>query len=164
MSNTKLYLVILPTILLSFMLYLSTYFKLDEMKIINFYNGNLREIFFSAFLTLSGFIFTLETFIIVCIKENVYDDPEYIKLYENKKKIAPELKKYAPLKRLKDFLFYTILYSFTAAVFQITLGLFNNWYALIVCIWGCVVALITFVVSLFIANNNLKRWFDFMEK
>lgn len=133
------------------------------MKIISLYADNFREILFSAFLTLSCFIFTLETFIIVTIKENVYDNKKYIKNFSDMKKLNPELKRYSPLINLKDFLYYTIIYSFVAAIIQLIFGSFNNWYAIVICIWSSTVALLTFAYALYISNDNLKKWFEYIE-
>lgn len=164
MTKTTLLLKIVPLALLILMLF-SSIFTPDSLRteIINLYIKNFREILFSAFLTLSGFVFTLETFIIVTIKENVYDNEKYIEKFLNMKKLNPQLRRYAPLIRLKHFLYYTIVYSFMAAMFQLIFGVFNNWYAVLICIWSSFIALLTFVYALYISNNNLKKWFECIE-
>lgn len=164
MKRTTLLLKIIPLVLFILMA-LSYKFipSIIRVKIIHFYVNDFREILFSAFLTLSGFIFTLETFIIVTIKENVYDNKKYIANFSKMQKLNPQLKRYGPLINLKDFLYYTIIYSFIAAIIQLVLGAFNNWYAIATCIWSSIVALLTFAYALYISNDNLKKWFKYIE-
>ena len=164
MTKTTLLLKIVPLILFILMLFSSMFVPASlRTEIIDLYIKNFREILFSAFLTLSGFVFTLETFIIVTIKENVYDNEKYIKKFLNMKKINPQLSRYAPLIRLKHFLYYTIVYSFMAAMFQLIFGVFYNWFTILLCIWSSFIALLTFVYALHISNNNLKKWFECIE-
>jgi hypothetical protein len=46
--------------------------------LVRFYGENIRGSLFTGFLTLGGFLLSLKTFIIVKMKENVYDDERYI--------------------------------------------------------------------------------------
>jgi hypothetical protein len=42
-----------------------------------FYIQNLRASLFSGFLTLAGFLFTIKTFLIIRLNQDIYGDKEY---------------------------------------------------------------------------------------
>ncbi len=161
---SRILLLFLPLLLLACFFFIFNYWPFERGKMVEFHKKELGTALFSGFLTLSAFIFTLETFIIVTIKENIYDNAGYIKNFEEKKKINNSLKRYAPLIRLKDFLFFTMLYSFLAAIFQLFSSLTDNWQFFILMMCFSSIAVISFGTSLFITNSILKSWLEFLEQ
>ena len=135
----------------------------DINTIIKFYGDNLRASFFGGFLTLGGFLFSLKTFIIIKMKENVYDHDLYKKRVKEQRKLNCKISYYGPLKRLSHMLFVSVLFSIVTAVLQFTVGLLGNPIAVLICIWFACFSITLLVLSLFIIKNNLDQWFDFLE-
>jgi len=132
-------------------------------KIVMFYGDKLRGNLFAGFLTLGGFLFSLKTFIVIKMKENVYDHAEYKRNLDEKKRLNPNLTLYGPLQRLSNLLFFSVLFSIITAVLQLSLGLVENWHAVLVCLATAIFTLIILVISLFLIKSNLDQWFGFLE-
>ncbi|QSX37620.1 hypothetical protein [Shewanella sedimentimangrovi] len=135
--------------------------KIDNFQ--GFYSENIRGHIFAGFLALGGFLLSLKTFIVVNMKENLYDNPKYQDLWRRKNKIDPNLLLYAPLKELSDILFYAISASIFSAITQMTIGLYETWYAALFSIFTCIVATLLLLESLRLIKNNLDSWFEHIE-
>jgi len=136
----------------------------DEItKFTKYYVDNIRGHLFTGFLALGGFLLSLKTFIIVTMKENVYDDEKYIENWKAQRKLSPNIKLYAPLKQLSDFLYYAIFASILAAVLQMSLGLYEHWFASAVSVWSAVYATILLVWCLVLIKRNLDTWFSYLD-
>lgn len=140
------------------------FFCPDVAKLADYYEKNIRGHLFAGFLALGGFLLSLKTFIVVNMKENVYDNEQYQKSWRDKKKINPDLKLYTPLKELSDLLFYAILAAIVAAIFQMTLGLYSHWLAALICLSSAVYAVVLLVESLMLIKKNLDTWFSHLEQ
>ncbi len=140
------------------------FFCPDIVKLVKYYGENIRGHLFAGFLALGGFLLSLKTFIVVTMKENVYDNEQYQENWRNKSKINPELKLYAPLKELSDLLFYAILASISTAILQMTLGLYSHWLAALICLGSAVYAVVLLIQSLILIKQNLDTWFSHLEK
>ncbi|MBT0959869.1 hypothetical protein [Denitromonas iodatirespirans] len=60
-------------------------------KFAKYYVENIRGHLFAGFLALGGFLLSLKTFIVVTMKENVYDDEKYIQNWEAQRKLDPQM-------------------------------------------------------------------------
>lgn len=136
----------------------------DYSSLVNFYAKNIRGSLFTGFLTLGGFLLSLKTFIIVKMKENVYDDERYIEIFNEKKKLNNSLSLYAPLQRLSHLLFWAILSCIITSALQFSLGLFTHWIAALCCIFMAAFSISLLILSLIEIKNNLDQWFNFIEK
>ncbi|MCG9694966.1 MULTISPECIES: hypothetical protein [Vibrio] len=136
-------------------------------EIINFdefYAKNIRGHLFAGFLALGGFLMSLKTFIIVNMKENVYDNKKYKETWDKQKNLNKSIGTlYQPLRELSDILFYAILASIIAAVMQMTVGFISSIFASILCILSAVFASILLLQSLRIIKSNLNRWFEYLD-
>ncbi|WP_406611388.1 hypothetical protein [Agarivorans sp. JK6] len=136
--------------------------KVDKFH--EFYATNIRGHIFAGFLALGGFLLSLKTFIVVNMKENVYDSEEYRQIW---RKTVPGNKTkgslYGPLKQLSDMLFYAILASITSAITQMTIGLYDRWYTAVFSIFTCVLATVLLLESLRLIKSNLDSWFGFLD-
>ena len=132
-------------------------------KLTKFYEKNIRGHLFAGFLALGGFLLSLKTFIVVSMKENVYDNKRYKDNWERQLKIDPGLKLYSPLKELSDLLFYAILSVIVTAILQMTLGLYPHWIASLLCLGSAVYAILLLLKSLFLIKKNLDVWFSYLE-
>ncbi|SFX77467.1 hypothetical protein [Marinospirillum alkaliphilum] len=125
-----------------------------------FYSKNIRGHLFAGFLALGGFLLSLKTFIIVNMKENVYDNEQYRENWRGQKKHDDTLELYGPLKELSDLLYYAIIASFFTAILQMTLGLYGHWFTAIICSWSALLSVMLIIDSLRIIKRNLDSWFD----
>ncbi len=130
----------------------------------DYYEKNIRGHLFSGFLALGGFLLSLKTFIIVNMKENVYDDSGYQENWRQQLKHNSNLKLYGPLKELSDLLYYAILAAIISAILQMTLGLYAHWVASVICIWSALYATALLVSSLVLIKQNLDTWFSYLDK
>jgi len=129
-------------------------------KLADYYEKNLRGHLFAAFLALGGFLLSLKTFIVVTMKENVYDSDKYKKNFKDKQKLNSSLKLYAPLQELSDLLFYAILASIISALLQMTIGLYPYWVAAMIAISSSIFAMVLLLASLHLIKRNLDGWFE----
>lgn len=137
-------------------------FVTDVSKFIKFYEENLRGNLFAGFLTVGGFLLSLKTFILIKLKENVYDRPQYKKRYEDMKKLDASLQVYSPLRNLSDFLFWSVLATIGAAIAQLSIGLIGIQWFVYAAIWISVFALCILIASLLLIKTSLNDWFDFI--
>jgi hypothetical protein len=128
----------------------------------DFYAKNMRASFFTGFLTIGSFLLSLKIFIVIKLKENIYDSKEYRDNFENKKKIDNSLTIYGPLKRLSDLLFVTISSAIVASVFQLSVGLIDNCFAVLLCIFMAVFSFSMLVMVLCLIRSILNDWFDYL--
>lgn len=135
----------------------------DLAKVLLFFQTSLRQPLFAGLLTVSAFLFSLKTFIIVTMKQNVYGTPEYKAEWEEKKKLNSELKRYTPLRNFALLLFFAVLVSLLAAISQFTVGLLDNPLAAIVSISFAVWSISMIFVSLVYLQVNLRSWFKFLD-
>jgi ABC-type glycerol-3-phosphate transport system permease component len=109
-----------------------------------------------------GFLLSLKTFILIKLKENVYDHEEYRKIFNDQKQLDSSLLLYGPLRNLSDFLFWSVLSTIGAAIAQLTIGLFGSYWLTLASLWLSVFALSILVVSLILIKSSLNDWFDFI--
>jgi hypothetical protein len=136
--------------------------KLDTLSV--YFADNIRGHIFAGFLALGGFLLSLKTFIVVTMKDKVYDTDGYSKLWQERFELDSSIgTKYAPLSELSDLLYYAIAFSIAAAVAQMTLGLFNNIFATALALYLAAVATILLIKSLTALKKNLERLFEIIE-
>jgi hypothetical protein len=133
-------------------------------EIFEFFSKNMRSSFFSGFLTIGGFMLSLKTFVLVKMKEGLYGSEHYVSRVEQARKLGGEDSLYAPLKRLSDLLFLSILAALTTAGMQLSVGLIPRWWSAGLCLaWAAgTIALLLF--SLFQIKSNLDAWFASLDQ
>ena len=136
----------------------------DRSAFVTYYEKHLRGNLFAGLLTVGGFLLSLKTFILIKLKENVYDHAEYKAIFEKMRQLDSTLKIYAPLQRLSDFLFYSVLSSIVAAICQLTLGLFSSFWLSVACLTLAAFALLVLLNSLFMIKSSLNDYFDYINE
>lgn len=136
----------------------------DFSSFYKFYGNSLRGHLFSGFLALGGFLISLKAFIVVTMKEKVYDNEKYIERWRGLNKLDSSLKLYGPLKELSDHLYFSISACLVAAVSQVTIGLFSVWWAALFCIFLSIYATSLLFSCLVLMKQNLDDWFTDIEK
>ncbi|KAB7619472.1 hypothetical protein [Alkalilimnicola sp. S0819] len=143
---------------------LSVWFAGTEVEVVGFYEKNLRGNLFAGFLTVGGFLLSLKTFIVIKLKENVYGHRDYKALFDSQKKLDSSIRLYDPLRNLSEFLYWSVLSSIVAAIAQLTIGLFGNYWLTLLAIWFAVFAMSVLVASLLLIKRSLNDWFEFINR
>ncbi|OWY71604.1 hypothetical protein B7486_07925 [cyanobacterium TDX16] len=128
-----------------------------------FYSQNLRASFFSGFLTLGSFLAAVNTFIVVNLKKELYDNPRYRDRVKKRKPLNKNITYFAPLRRLSRFLLAVIIMSILTAVSQLTIGLIPSTKAAVFCIVMAAITVVLLFCVLVSIGLNLRSWFQFME-
>ncbi len=131
-----------------------------------FYAENLRSILFSGLLTVGAFLFAVKTFIVVKIKEEIFDAPFYKDRIDQFRKRNPgkHVEHYGPLRRLTTVLFYASVTAIASAIVQLSLGLFKTPLASVVCLLAAFVSIALLIASLILVKINLNVWMQEIER
>lgn len=130
-----------------------------------FYKDQLRSSLFSGFLTVGCFLLSLKTFIIVKLKEDLFDHPMYIKRYTEFRNLNPKkvISLYKPLNRLSDFLIICVIGSILSAALQFTLGFINCCICPSICIASSFVSIVVVLTACWEVKLNLNELFIILE-
>lgn len=120
----------------------------------------MRASMFTGFLTLSGFLLSATTFVIIQMKKEVYEQPFYLDRCRKQRKFGRKEPVYAPLRRLSRVLMLAICLSLCASLSQVTIGLRETFPAVVFCYAIAIVAMGGVAVVLILMAKNLKDWFD----
>lgn len=107
---------------------------------------------------------SLKAFIVVKLKENVFDTEVYKNKLKELRKINPGLTLYGPVKRLSQLLFLTISSAVVASVSQLTVGLVENWIAVLFCVFVAAFAISMLVATLLLIKSTLDEWLEYLEE
>lgn len=137
---------------------------LTEMSnLAHYHRDSLRGPLFSAFLSLGGFLLSLKTFIIVKVKEGLYDNRRYRKrMARMRSRILDEKRRpgiFEPLDRLRRLLFISIVASLLAAIAQVTVGASTGPYTATICLAAAAFVVGVLFQVLLLINANLHDWF-----
>ena len=129
-----------------------------------YYADSLRTSLFSGFLSVGGFLLGVKTFVIVRMKEGVYDTDAYAERWKQHKALhGRDMPRYEGLSRLKDLLFLTICAALTTACLQLTLGLWCSAWSAWICIGSAITATLALVQSMWWVQQNLTDWLQHVE-
>jgi hypothetical protein len=127
---------------------------------IDAYVRAMRGSMFTGFLTLSGFLLTATTFVVIQMKRELYDQPFYLERCRKQRRFGKGEPVYAPLRRLSRVLIVAICLSLLASASQLTIGLRETFTAVVFCYAIAIFALVGVAWVLFLMSQNLKAWFD----
>lgn len=136
----------------------------DITQIPDFYAKNVRASLFTGFLTVGSFLLSLKVFIVVKLKENIFDNPDYIKKLNERRKLNSSLTQYGPVKRLSRLLFISIAAAMTASTLQLSVGLIHTWEATLVCVFFAAFAGSMVISTLILIRELLDEWLSYLEK
>ncbi|EOX4234068.1 hypothetical protein ACPF4D_003410 [Vibrio cholerae] len=139
---------------------------LEELQAFNmsllwdYYEKHIRGNLFAGLIAVGGFLMTGKTFILVTMKQNVFDDAEYIKNYKKLVKFDQSLKRYAPLIQLKDILYVSVYMTIIAAIVQLTIGLIPHWSMALFSLFVAILSIVLVIDSLNLIKRNLDYWLN----
>lgn len=128
-----------------------------------FYAKELRGSLFDGCLTFGGFLLAAYTFIVIHMKDAVYDTPQYTKVFEEKKSGDHRLKKFDPLRKMSQSLFRSVVVTLVAAVLQLTLGLIPSNLIAGICIGAAIYTVWVVFGSMRLMAENLRAWFSILD-
>jgi hypothetical protein len=134
----------------------------DSLSI--FYALSLRASLFTGFLTLSGFLFTVKTFLIVRMQQDVYGDEDYQDWVRVAQKYNASITTYGPLRRLGRWLFISVCASFLASLAQLTIGIFEQRWSTWLALGAAAFAAAIFFVTLLIIRSAIRGWIGYLEE
>lgn len=129
------------------------------------YKSAIRSTLFTAFLTMGSFMLSLMSMFMFSLKDKLFDDTEYIKLYIAKEKISGKINSiYSPLVNISRLFLFCVMMCFITSLSQFTVGLINCNAASIFCLS---LAVSTITLALYVLYNvwrNLEVWFCILLK
>ncbi len=131
-----------------------------------FYAQTLRNSLFTGLLTIGTFLFAVKTFIVIKLKEDIFDTPFYRERVERHRRAKPSgnISQYGPLKRLTSVLYYASVVALFSAVLQLTVGLFEAAWSAVLCIVSALVSISLLFTAMFLVKRNLNIWLKELEK
>lgn len=171
-SKQMLGIFILSLLIVGLVVYLHYKFGLNitlekNTTFFNYYETKIRGYLFSGFISVGSFLLSLHTFVIVNLKDKLFDSEAYKSNYidfksEQIKDFSSEMidvsEYYAPLNILSVFLNVSIWLSIITAVFQFTIGFYNNTYSALFCMYMALITVLFLLNSLILIRCNIKIW------
>lgn len=137
---------------------------LKTIELLKLYPEKLQTPLFSGFLTLGSFLLSLKTFILLRLKQDVYDSPHYAQHIRESRAFEPDLPYYGGLRQLSELLVASVICALTTSVFQLTLGFWRRVYPMAVCAGMAAFTLVLVFFCWWQIKENLKLWLAHAEK
>lgn len=152
-----------PFLLGAIVFALFMYANTVDPKVVQFYQDKMRGSLFAGFLTLGSFLLSLKTGIVIKIKENLFDQPEYQETVVKAQDDGVDDTVYGPLRRLSRVLSAAVLFALVASIAQLTVGLVNSWWAAAACLALGAIAVTFLLIAFTLIQLNLKAWFSHLD-
>lgn len=136
----------------------------EPSALIGIYQSALRASFFTAFVSVGSFMLTLKTFVLIKMKEGMYDSPKYKRRFQRSVLNGNKDPHYAPIRRLGGILFLAIASAYATSVAQLSIGLWGSRWAAIICICLAVFTIGVLITCLHLVHVNLQDWFALLEE
>lgn len=132
---------------------------------VDFFQKTLRASLFTGFLTLTGFLFTLHTFLLVTLHRDIYGRPDYQEwVITRRRQYNPDSRPLQPLRNVSRLLFAMLCCSFITSISQLSVGLFDSLWAVGWCIAWAIGSVVLFAFMLWIFRLVILDWLDFVEQ
>lgn len=130
-----------------------------------FYEDKMRASLFTGFFTLSGFLLSAMTFIILNLKKEVYSTKTYLKRVSEQSSLADgqQIEVYRPLRDVGKVLLLNVALCLASSIAQFSLGLIGSRFFVAVCLALAAAAAGMLVLSLVIISLNLHDMYDHFE-
>lgn len=143
---------------------LLAYLNPGENGLFSLYDRKFQTPLFTGFLTISGFLLTLKTFVLVQLKKELYEQPFYKEDVNYKRLTNPKLTLYGPLNRLGSLLVLCVFAGLTTAVSQLSVGFIPSRLAAAFCIAVGAGTLALVFQAWYEIKCNLTRWFEYLDE
>lgn len=130
-----------------------------------FYEDKMRASLFTGFFTLSGFLLSAKTFIILNLKKEVFSTKTYLKRVKEQSPLAKnqQIEVYRPLRDVGTVLLMNVALCLLSSIAQFSLGLIGAKIAVAICLALAAAAAGMLGFSLFIIARNLHGMYDHFE-
>lgn len=139
------------------------YLVVFDINLVGIYQEKMQVVLFSGFLTIGGFLLTLKTFILIKLKEGLYDREDYKKRVDQKRQLNKGLSYYGPLRRLGNFLVYGVASALITALSQLTIGFIPHPAASAFCMTLAIFTGGVVIMAWWLIKVNLHDWFELLE-
>lgn len=158
----RFYVAILVSLCLS-CLGVSAFANIFHGNLVLEYTTGLRTPLFTAFVTMGSFLLTLKTFILLRLKEGMYDKEFYKTAYLNNRSLASKDSYYGPLQRLGQALIVNVAMCYISSILQLTLGLLKYDWGIVICLGFGATTLGLIFFCWYQVSQNLQQWFNYIE-
>lgn len=124
-----------------------------------YYAQNLRAGMFTGFLTLSSFLLTMTTFIVMNLKANYYDTDLYKNRFDQRRQAGSRHSYYRSLRNLGMVMLATIVLAFATSISQFTIGLHEARWSVYVCGGLAALTVLALGFNLFQIIQNMRVQF-----
>lgn len=131
-----------------------------------FYEDKMRASLFTGFFTLSGFLLSAKTFIILNLKKEMFSTKTYLKRVKEQRALAEggTIKVYRPLRNIGHVLLVNVALCLLASILQFTLGLVGSKASVAVCLAVASAAGAMLVFSLVVISRRLHDMYEHFEE
>lgn len=142
-------------------------FNINEgawVNVVKVYSESIRGYIFTAFLAVASFLLSLLTFVVINLKEKMFDSKEYIdiakKSWEKRKGIIVFKKKnlYEPLVVISWVLAFAISSCFLTSISQFLFGFSSNHYVLLLPTYLPFLSLTLLILALYQMVDLILQW------
>ncbi|AZF92937.1 hypothetical protein [Morganella morganii] len=136
----------------------------DLDKLVKVYSESIRGYIFTAFLAVASFLLSLLTFVVINLKEKMFDTKEYIdiakKSWEKRRKESTFKKKnlYEPLVVISWVLAFAISSCFLTSISQFLFGFSSNHYVLLLPTYLPFLSLTLLIITLYQMVDLILQW------
>jgi len=149
-----------------FLFLISQIFPDSIINLFPIYRDGFRSLLFSGFLTVGSFLFAVQAFIIIRLKESIFDQDWY-----QEEHIQDVIFHDAciddyliQLKNLTSLLFLSILFSVLTALMHLSIGLYPNFIASLLCISLSFFSFSLILFTLIQIKGNFDSWLKALDK
>jgi hypothetical protein len=162
--TTRRLIYLVPAFIGLIVLFSVFYFADDTFP--KFYEEKMRASLFTGFFTLSGFLLTAKTFIILNMKKEMFSTKMYLKHVETQSRLLPgkKMEVYRPLRDIGHVLLINVSLCLAASISQFTFGLCPSMTTVAICLALAAGAAGMLVFSLTIIARNLRGMYDHFEE
>lgn len=135
------------------------------------YHGKVLESYdriqgslFTGFLTIGGFLLSLKTFLLLRLKQDVYDHKCYQERVEKLRSLDQSIKRYDPLLQLSRLLIFTVFCALSSSISHLTVGYVFRPFGPIFSISISFSTLALVFLNWSVLAENIKIWMEFIER
>jgi small-conductance mechanosensitive channel len=127
------------------------------------YAPTLRASLFAGFLTMTGFLFTMKSFLLANLARDVFGNKDYQAWLAELRKYGSTASPTRALRQIGKVLLLTIISTLLASVSQVTLGLLASPWPVAACLGLAAIAVVMVILSIVVLTLALRQWMDFID-
>lgn len=133
---------------------------------VTYYEDKMRASLFTGFFTLSGFLLSAKTFIVLNLKKEMFATKTYLKNFRTQSRLADgeRFAVYGPLRNIGRALLVNVALCLASSIMQFSVGLVGTISAVAACLAVSAAAAGMLVFSLVVIAKNLHDMYDHFEQ